>query len=275
MSRLIKKILLEPFIHFLILGGLLYIYYESVTQIEGDKKELITISNYEILQMKAEYKKRWNKEMSDTALESLIQKKYYEKILLREAFALGLEKKDKQISDRLLEQMQFILANASASHEPSEEELHSYYLKNIRDYSELQTISFAHIYFENAEAQEFEEVLGLLKIADVKAQNAKKFGDSFSASNSINNLDFESVAKIFGKYFASKVFQLKQGRWHGPLYSQSGLHLVYITDKNTSNPYEFDEVQERVYLDYINTDKKNKFENAYKKIAAQYNLRVE
>ena len=119
------------------------------------------------------------------------------------------------------------------------------------------------------------KTLNLLKIADIKPSQASSFGELFSASNHIKNISFKEMKTDYGNYFASQVFKLKQNLWHKEIISKYGVHLIYVTDKKIAEPYLFDEVQDRVYEDYLQEQSDTKERDSYKVIEAQYILKVE
>ncbi len=273
---MIKKIALEPLFHFLLLGFALYIYYDYVSI--GSKlpnKQVIDISSYEVQKIKTEYKQEWHREIDAVALKAIISKIYYEKLLLNEAYSLNLEKKDKDIAKKLLKQMHFLMLNSSEMIEPSEEELKSYYLKNIDDYSAVKSISFSHVFFSNPKDKKVGTTFKLLTIAKVQAKDAISFSEEFHGSNSVENLTFDEIKAIYGNYFASKVFNLKKGLWHDNIRSRFGTHIVYVTKKEIGDRYDFDEVLDRVYLDYLREYRTDKESQAYKNISSQYLLKVQ
>jgi len=276
MIKIFRKIALEPLFHFIVLGFVLYLYY-NVTSSDAsaiDKKS-IRISSYEIQQMKLDYKKEWQRDITKESLDALIAKKYYEKLLLSEAYSMGLEKQDKSISEKLIKQMQHIMINSSEIVEPTEEQLYQYYKKNIDDYSIIKNLSFSHVYFSNPKDKKIDTMLKLLKIAEVDARNASSFGEEFHESNYIKEFTLEQVKSIYGHYFANKLFDLKQGLWHKAVQSKYGVHLIYITEKKIDEAYPFDEVQSRVYLDYLEEDRRDRESESYKKMNTQYSLEVE
>ena len=77
----------------------------------------------------------------------------------------------------------------------------------------------------------------------------------------------------FGNYFALKVFQLTKNKWHMDIPSKRGHHFIYIYDLNVSKPYMFDEVEDRVYQDYLDNRKEQMFNDAYKRFSTQYLLK--
>lgn len=274
MIKIVKKIALEPLFHFLVFGFVLYVFYNLSSDEPLKSKKIIEISSHELQQIQSEYKNEFHKEMNKEELEAFKQKKYYEKMLLNEAYSLGLEKQDAFISQRLLKQMEHIMVSSSSVIEPSEEELYQYYEKNKEDYSVINSLSFSQIYFSNPKNEGIETALRALQLAEVSASQASSFGEASPISYQINNIAFNELEEMGGKYFASKLFSLKKGVWHKPVLSKFGAHVLYVREKKVGEAYSFDEVQERVYTDYLEEEQKNRAEKSYKKIRSQYTFEV-
>ncbi|MBU0719742.1 peptidyl-prolyl cis-trans isomerase [bacterium] len=273
MASITKKIAFEPLFHFLLLGLVLYIYYEMNTDVQTQQKKSLHISSYETGQLASEYKRGRDEDISPQKMEALVAKKVYETVLLNEAYSLGLDRQDAVISRRLINQMHFLMS--SVVEEPSEEQLRGYYEKNINDYSLVERVSFYHVYFSDPKDEKIEDVFNLLNISEMDLSSAPYLGDKFYGAGYIENSSFEDLEKTFGKYFVLKIFNLKQGAWHRLIHSSHGAHLLYVTDKNVKGAYPFDEVEERVYEDYMNDERKTKQKESYKKIRSQYKLTVQ
>lgn len=275
MLKILNTIIKEPLVHFLFLGALLYVYYDLNSDELVQIKEPISLSAQEVENIKSNYLQNNGVMMDDTLLDIYKKEAYYKKIVLNEAYSMGLEKQDKQIQEKLLQKMQFIMTNQSQILEPSEEELLLYYKKNISDYSELKSISFAHIYFSNPKDKNIQTTLELLKTADVDSEKASYFGDKFEPSNFVKNIDLEQLRENYGDYFTSKISALKQGLWHDAVYSKYGVHLIYIRSKDIGKAYPFDELQERVYLDYKDEELRKREKKAYQEFRSQYRIEGE
>jgi len=276
MQKLFKIVTQEPLTHFLLLGLILFIYFDIIsTDVQTQNKTVITLSSSEIIKLKTEYKHRYHKEIDKTQLQELIEQKFYEKLLIDEALSLNLVMQDDIIIKHLLKQMQFIMVNSKEFVEPTEEELLAYYKSNIQDYSHINRLSFSHIYFSKRDDKRIEELLTLLNITDKNGSVASSFGDKFQGVTDIKDSSYEEIKKEYGNYFTSKLFISKSSVWSQKIFSKYGTHLVYITDKNITTPYSFDDVQDRVYEDYLREQRIKKERDAYKVIRAQYILKVQ
>ena len=52
----------------------------------------------------------------------------------------------------------------------------------------------------------------------------------------------DQVASMFGTKFAEELFKLTPGKWHGPVESGLGFHLVWVDAITPGSTPEFDEV---------------------------------
>ena len=205
-------------------------------------------------------------------MKALIQKKYYEKVLLNKAYSIELAQNDPVIAKRLLKQMEFVMTDKSVNSEPSETELRAYYKKHIEDYSKVSNLSFSSIYFANPQDEQVAQTYKLLIIANVQAHNAQYFGDKSLLGNHTKNITFEKVRELYGPYFARKLFTSKEGLWHKAIHSKKGVYIIYITEKNVTKPESFDDVQDRVYNDFLDDRMRTIKKKAFDKIAASYIL---
>jgi hypothetical protein len=58
------------------------------------------------------------------------------------------------------------------------------------------------------------------------------------------------VRKLLGSGFSAAVMQLEPGKWHGPVLSGFGVHLVYVYDLQETPPPQFADVQQYVFRNW-------------------------
>jgi hypothetical protein len=272
----IKKILYEPFFHFLLLGGVIYLYYDAVSvQAPQNTQKSIKVSSFEVSQLQTSYKNMWHRDANDAELKAMIKEYYHNNIISDEALTLELEKSDLVIMQRLIEKMKYILSNSSKLKEPSEDELKTYYKKHLDNYLKPEKISFSHIYFKQLSKKQREFIKNLFEADAISAKDAHFFGDSFDGKSSIEDMDFLTCKEKFGNYFTTRIFALATHRWSDDIRSKMGVHFVYVDKKSAKETYSFDEIEYRVYNDYIADQKRESYNKAFKKIATQYRLERE
>lgn len=274
MIKIKKEFIKEPLLHFLLLGGVFYVYFALVHK-EIVRERVIILSSYELDELKNSYKKEYKKEADAKVLKILVAKKYYDTVLLDKAFSLKIAQNDTVVTQRLLKKMQFVMQDRSQFKEPTQKELYKYYKKNIKEYSHIENISFSSIYFRNDKDERVASIFELLNIAKVKSSDAQGFSENSPLAYSVQNATREEVEKSYGKYFAKKLFTSTSGLWHKAIHTKNGVRIVYISNKNTAKAYNFDAVEGRVYNDYIAEESKTIKDQAYEKIVARYSLKVE
>ena len=246
MTKLLQKILTEPLLHFLLLGTLVYLYYGSVTSKTVAKSQVVQIvlDKEAQAQLKEQYIKKFHHEPTQKEYTALKQALIYKKVLLQEAYNLGLQEDDALIQARLLKQMEFLLQGEQRVKEPSEALLLAYYKKHLIDYSRLESVSF------------------LRKNSEGKTQQYKE-------------LTLAQIKQQFGSYFALKLQRVACKQWSKPLQTKDGIYSLYITDKQVGTAYDFSVVEDSVYKHYKQAKAEENHNNAYKKIAQRYEIIVE
>jgi len=238
MDKMIKKILNEPLLHFLLLGAVLFFFLNEPSEAQKSETKELSVEKYE---------------------DSLLQG----------AIVLNLYRHDELVRERLLSKMKQILKAKVSNEEISEEVLHAYYLKNIEDYSEKQSISFYQLYFENKDLENAEKSLEVLEIAAIKPKDAVDFGEKFEKPFFVKEITKNELTSLYGNYFTLKLFTLKKGVWSKPIRSKYGLHLIFISDVKPKKALSFEEVQQRVYDDLKHEDLQNTVKKAYKNMKTQ------
>ncbi len=243
-----KNIIKEPLLHFLVLGALLYIFYTlNATDTQPKdvmQKATITLNKNNIEQLQKEFTQTFHRSPSPQMMQLLIKNEIQKEILLHEAYKLKLYKEDKAIQKLLLQKMHFILNAATKPKEPSEEQLHNYYTKHIKEFSQRENISFYAINFTS-----------LTKEAQKKFYTLVKETSNFHDFKYYKQRTPQEIRKEFGTYFLQKILQLPKQTLSHAIATKNGIAFVYITDYNTTTPYSFDAVQERVYKDYLQEKK--------------------
>ena len=256
MIKILKIIIYEPLFHFFLIGLVLYPFINIMQENKTSEQKIITVSKQEIQKLKDDYKQYYN--------ENLIQKLYLQKILLNEAYLLGIYKQDDTISKILVQKMQYLISDSSKINEPNEDMLKNYYLKNIKDYSYIDSLSFYYIEFTEDDKEKINDILYSLKLSNHIPPFAKR----------INNASINKINDKFGRYFTTKIIKLKENIWHKKIYSKGKYYLINIINKKTSKPYRFDDIQNIVYNDYMYDLIKTQKDNNFKKLQLNYKLEI-
>lgn len=245
---MIKKILMEPLLHFLLLGAILYFYISSNTiNTQQNTKTSITLTQYEQNLLK-----------QDNNNSILLQHIYlYKKTLLAEAYTLELDKKDKKIQEILLHKIRKILTNIEPLKEPTEQELKKFYLQHKEQYKNAHTITF--------------------KIKKI-IENTHFITEAHNIFNQYDTtpsktLSQQEIIKKYGKYISLQLFQSPLHIWK-TIPIKNNTYLIYILHRNGGKQQPFESVEDLVYQDYMLYQNVQRVQQGYKQLLKHYNLEI-
>src|SRR5687768_16981774 len=103
---MLKSLLKEPLLHFLLLALAIFAVHGLVVE-AGNKTDEIVITAPKIEQMATLFAKTWQRSPTSEELKGLIDDHVKEEILVRQALALGIDRDDTVIRRRLRQKMEF------------------------------------------------------------------------------------------------------------------------------------------------------------------------
>ncbi|QOP40333.1 peptidylprolyl isomerase [Sulfurimonas marina] len=246
MINITKKIFYEPLLHFLLLGAIAYFYFDYSQDVQTTiSKPTLTLQHYELENLQ-----------NTTQLETkklVFEYLTYQKILLAEAYSLGLYKENPEIDNLLLEKMEYLFKNDTQFQEPSEEQLKKFYQEHLNDYSKVNSLDlYIFTFNENIE----KNVIKILPTITDLRPYAKKY----------KQLTPNSIKEKFGSYIALKLSTLPEGFWSEAIENK----LFFITNKQVSTPYPFEEVEGIVYENYKKSFQVKNEKEEYAKLFNKY-----
>jgi parvulin-like peptidyl-prolyl isomerase len=288
---ILKRILREPLLHFLVVGGLLFGIFTwshrgSAKQASGktivvDKASLLNFLQYRNKAFKPEYFESQLDAMSPRELQDLSDQYVEEELLYREAKSLGLEEGDDVIRQRLVQKMNFLIEDlADTSGTPSEAELEEYLKKNQSQYIIEPSVTFTHVFAdssvhgEKAAKELAERLKAQLNSTHAAFNDAPQFGDRFPCLQNYVERTFDYIASHFGKEFTAEIQKLtpSQTQWVGPFRSEYGYHLVLITSRSEGRTPQLQEIRAQVEEDWLR-DRKDKARTlSLRELASQYTI---
>jgi hypothetical protein len=99
------RILRSPLLHFLIAGGLLY---AVLAERQPEAVPVVVISETDVAELEADWRRQTGRAPSEAELQSLIDARVDDELLLGEAFALGWHRSDLIARRRLLQNQRFL-----------------------------------------------------------------------------------------------------------------------------------------------------------------------
>ena len=276
MSRLLR----EPFLHFLLLGALIFLYYELSGSEEVEAAStLINVTAEDIDLLRQQWRKQHGEEANAETMQELLESLVYQEVMAREALRLGLDVDDTIIRRRLVQKMEFLSANHSRLEIPNEEDLLAFFNEHSARYALAEKRSFTHIYFSRDRRGE-----NLLKDAGTllvelqrsgQEERSAGQGDNFILQYKYKLRSMSQVSRTFGEEFARELFSLPVNAWSGPVLSEYGAHLVRIQQVMPAHTPEFENIRSRVYQDLVQEKLERLKDETYQDMRQGYQVRIE
>ena len=274
-----KRLLREPLIHFLILGAILFGVYSwgerGRVGIEPSRQIQLTLGD--LSQLVLLFQSQWRRNPTPEELSRMVEDRVREEVLYREGIALGLDKDDTIVKRRMAQKMQFIAEDVAAAHEPTPEELKSWFEKNRDRFALPSRVSFRHLYFSpdrrGARARD-DAVAALARLAKELEDSklAATLADRFMFQEYYRDRAPEFLGKEFGPKFALAVEKLPPGSWQGPIESGFGWHLVFVDTLIPGGIPAFEEIEPDVKTAWLAEQKARAWDKAYKEMRAKYTV---
>lgn len=240
------RLLKEPLLHFLLLGGLLFAVHAALRPSEPAAlaAPVIRITAADADWLRQMWERQWRRPPTDEELSRLVSDHLREEVLAREARALELDVGDTIIRQRLAQKMTFLLDDTIRVAEPPEAELHVLYEARPELVLTPPRVSFSQIFFRREDGDD--RARATLAALSDGAVDPEEQGDSLLIGATFADQDERALANLFGTSFARSVFDLPVGRWSDPVESSYGLHLVKVTAVSPSKARPFAEVRARL-----------------------------
>ena len=100
------------------------------------------------------------------------------------------------------------------------------------------------------EGDDAEKIKAALIAKGEDIEDVSGAGDGIMLQNYYPEKDQAEIQKQFGSGFAEALVELSLGQWHGPVLSGYGVHLVYVHSIAEPPAIAFEDVRERVTLDW-------------------------
>jgi hypothetical protein len=274
-----KKLLREPFLHFLLLGAVIFAAFSLVSKRSSDEPGKIVISAGQLAAMAQSFEGTWRRPPTREELEGLIRDRVQEEVYYREAMAMGMDKDDTIIRRRLRQKMEFLTDDVAALADPTDNELSAYLKAHADTFRVQRQFTFSHVYLnperrgENL-TRDTEQLLAQLRQAGDKADVAE-LGDSFLLEHKFQSVSASEAAKLFGDKFAAKLGELLPGQWQGPVVSGYGVHLVWVNDRTEGRLPALAEVRDTVRREWANARRLETNEKFYAKLLKRYVVTIE
>lgn len=230
MSPLLRSLLREPLVHFLLVGGALFAFDGAVAGGSTESRRLVVGSDVRA-SLAADWEQSEKRAPTEEELQTLVTRWIDDEILYREGLARGLDRDDPRVRERVASKMARILEQSVTVPEPTEAEITAFFEERRDRFSTEALVDFTQVFVEGRDDAALARANELLAALKAGADPAK-MGDTFQGGRRYRRRKLADLASAFGDEFVEGLGDQPEQTWERRA-SKLGFHLVRV-DKKTA-----------------------------------------
>jgi hypothetical protein len=256
----------EPLLHFLLLGALLFAIDHMVSS-GADDPRVIVIDAAVDKQARQVFKDARGREPDEKELYALRRVWLDNEVLYKEGLALGLDKGDPVIRDRVIFKA-LSLVSADLKLPPVDEKvLREWFEKNRAKYDEPARFDFQEAVLSGERSETTVKAL-------VDKLNTAVPGDIEAGLRVFKGRPRANIVQGYGETFASAIATAPVGKWVA-LLTNDGWRAVQLNAANPGVPAQFEPLRGVVQQDWTDATMAQQRSDAVAVLAKKYNIKVE
>lgn len=273
MKSWLLRLLREPLLHFLLIGGAIFLAHDFLADDSPADAETIVVSPARIERIRTLFQEAWQRPPTRAELEGLVAGDVREEIYYREALALGLDRDDAVIRRRMRQKMEFLIDTGSQILMPDETTLQAWYTARHEDYRTPLQLDFEQI-FLGARPSSGQIDAALRQLRENGAA-ARTVGETTLLPPVMHAAQPPAVDGVFGPGFFARLETLPTGTWQGPVRSAYGVHLVRVQARLGGEIPPLEQVREQVLRQWRMEKARELRDRDYAERRRRYRVRVE
>src|ERR1700751_2477737 len=147
MRQATMRLLREPLLHFVLLGGAIFAAHSLVSRRSGaGPHREIVVSQGKLENLVTGFTRTWQRPPSREELRGLIRDYVREEAAYREAIAMGLDRDDTIIRRRLRQKLEFLNDDLAVNADPTDADLQSFLESHADEFKTGPAVTFQHVY---------------------------------------------------------------------------------------------------------------------------------
>ena len=254
----------EPLVHFFLLGGLIFAA-DAVLHPPDRSERVITVTRAMRQAMSENFDEDRERKATGAELDAMVENWVASEILYREGKALGVDRGDDTIRDRIAFKLQLLIFSQIEPPPVTEAGLRAWFAANHDRFDEPARLSF---YLgpptdEPTARRQLAEVLDGREPTDLQRKTRAMVGRPVS-----------SLAPSFGAVFRDGLLALPQEQW-AALQSIEGWHLVRVDSRRPAVLARFEDVQDEAVRTWKTDETRKRAWEAVKRLRTNYTVRYE
>lgn len=270
----IRKLLGEPLLPFLLLGGALFAIYGWMAP-GRDSGNRIVITQGVVDDLVTQYQARSGRPPSAPELSNLIESYVRDEILYYEGLTVGLDRDDLVIKRRVRQKLEVMAEEELSAITPTDAELAAYLAANHARFVEPAIVTFNQIFLGPAGPSVQRAAVAVTRDAVKRGADPSTLGTPTLLPSRVTHTPSDLIARDFGPSFVAALEQLPIGEWTGPVDSAFGTHLVYVRERTPALMPELSQVRASVLREWDNARRLRAREDSYRKLRSQYEVTLD
>ena len=272
---MIARIVREPFVHFAVLGAAIFIAYRAIAPASVNDAEIVVTAD-RIAALGAQFSgMHAGRPPNEQELRGMIERHVRDEMLYRDAIALGLDRDDPVVRNRILQKAE-ILRGDALSVEPTDADLQDYLDAHRNEFDIAARVSFEQIYFDPTKHRDdVDTVMARARRSLASGVGADAVGDRTLLPPAMVRVSPAEITSQFGEGFTQAVAGIRDAEWHGPFITTYGAHLVRITWRGEPTRATLDNARMVVAREWSRDHAVTMKEQFYRELATRYTVRIE
>lgn len=244
----LRALLREPLVHFLVLGALLFALYALVDDApapgaDAGSGRTLVVTEADLDRLVRQFEATWRRPPNAAERRNLVTGFVEEEVLVREARALGLDRGDAIVRQRLAQKMGFLIESGAEAAEATEADLQAHLDAYPERFERPALIAFDQVPLGGRAA-------GPVLAALAEGAAPDEFASGGVLPRAVHAAPLHAVDGTFGRGFFEAVAALPPGEWSGPVDSAYGRHLVRLKEVMPTRMPDLSEIREAVEGDW-------------------------
>ena len=273
---MIRRLLREPLLHFALLGAAIFGAYRLIAPPASDAAAIVVTAD-RIASITAQFgASHGGRPPHEDELRGAVDAYVRDEMLYREGLALGLDRDDPVVRNRIRQKAELLSDDALTS-VPSDRDLEAYLAEHQGEFDLPARVSFQQVYIDPGRhrGEDPTVVVNGVREALKLGRQPGTLGDRTLLPAAMTEAPLHDVEAAFGNDFARQLAALDGDGWQGPLTTSYGLHLVRITHRGQPIRATLADARDVVAREWSRAHTAKLKERFYRMLAARYTVRVE
>ena len=271
----IRRLLREPLLHFALLGAAIFGAYRLIAPPVSDASEIVITAD-RIASIAAQFSaSHGGRPPRESELRATIDAYVRDEMLYREGLALGLDRDDPVVRNRVRQKAE-LLSDDALTREPSDRDLEAYLRAHQAEFDLPAPVSFQQIYIDPGRhrGDDLTLVVNGVRKALTSGREPGTLGDRTLLPATMTEALPQDVEAAFGNDFARQVAAIDGDGWQGPLTTSYGLHFVRVTHRGETRRATLADARNVVAREWSRAQTAKLKEDFYRMLARRYTVRV-